>query len=82
MASDDRVDIFNVTLGTDTMTNENLPISESEGVAPPIALKEICDPSKEEDMDVIVEKEEVEQHDQLTESASTFNVNLIEIRHS
>ncbi len=64
------------------MRNENLHISESEGVAPPVALKEIDDPRKEEDMDVIVEREEVEKLDPLTESASTSNMHPIEIRHS
>ncbi len=82
MASDYRVDNFNVTLGIDTMINENLPISEREGVAPPVALKRIDDPCKEEDMDVFVEQEEVEQRDPLTESVSTSDVHPIETRHS
>ncbi len=43
MVSGYSVDNSNVTLGIDTMRNGNLPISESEGVAPYVALKGIDD---------------------------------------
>ncbi len=82
MVLDYRVDNSNITLGTDTMRNENLPTSESEGVSPPVALKGVDYPRKEEDMDVFVERKEEEQLDPLMESASTSNVHPIEIRHS
>ncbi len=67
---------------TDPNSDENLPIPESEGDTPPVTLKGLDDPRKEEDMDVFIEPEEEEQLQPLTELASTSNVYTVEIRHS